>query len=226
MPLLIDFLSHTPLFENLPLEDIKIIQTHISRQRHVRGTTIYSEFDKSDSLYLIIEGVVKIQSVNEKGEETIILVLTRGDIFGLFLLTDERRPFSAIAHTDVSVASLSKRFITDNLITDPQFDLNLMKIFSHRLLSIENSLKNFGHTWSYTRLARTLLKLSSDFGTESPEGILISLPFTHGDLANLIGTSRETVTKQLHRLEMLGVIKRNGRRLFIKRNALQELLQQ
>jgi len=224
--LVIDFLSQNSLFENLPIEDLKNIQAHISRQRHVRGTTIYSEFDKSDSLYLIIEGIVKIQSVNEKGEESIILVLSKGDIFGLFLLTDERRPFSAIAQTDVTVVSLSKRFITESLITDPRFDMNLMKILSRRLLSIENSLKNFGHTWSYTRLARTLLKLSSDFGTESPDGIMISSPFTHADLANLIGTSRETVTKQLNRLEALGVIKRNGRRIFINSDAIQELLQQ
>ena len=93
-----------------------------------------------------------------------------------------------------------------------------------RLATVERGLAEFGHTWSHHRLATVLLQLSKKYGKEVPTGTLISARLTHEDLANLIGTSRETVTTQLSKLTRLGLLKREGRRFIVEKAKLTDFI--
>ena len=141
----------------------------------------------------------RILSLSDKGTETIVHILKEGAIFGELPLSEEQRAFSAVAGTDALVTVLSKGSLVELLDAIPTISRNFIRLLSKRLANVEREFGEFGHTWSFHRLARVLLRLCEEHGKETPKGTVIPLRLTHEDLANLIGTTRETVTTQMIR---------------------------
>jgi CRP-like cAMP-binding protein len=107
----------------------------------------------------------------------------------------------------------------------PTVTLNFVRLLSKRLANVERGLAEFSHTWSYHRLAKVLLRLGERYGRDVANGTLLNVRLTHEDLANLIGTSRETVTTQLNRFARLGLLKRQARRLIVNKPGLLAFIQ-
>jgi CRP/FNR family transcriptional regulator len=197
-----------------------------AERRYHQGATIFSRGDTADSLYIVKEGSVRILSLADDGTETIVHILKPGEIFGELLLSEEKRALTATAGSDVQVTVLSKGRLVELLSAIPALAKNYIRFLSRRLVNVERHFVEFGHTWSYHRLARTLLKLCADHGRETPEGTVIPLRLTHEDLANLIGTTRETVTTQLNRFRRMKLVKRQDRFLVVHRTRLEEFARQ
>ena len=89
---------------------------------------------------------------------------------------------------------------------------------------MEKVIGDFGHTWSYNRLSKVLLRLCEEHGQETPKGTLIRLHLTHEDLANLIGTTRETVTTQMIRFRRMGLVTLQDRFLVVNKHRLGEFV--
>ena len=163
-----------------------------------------------------------IGGISDKGTETIVHILKEGAIFGELLLAEEQRAFTAIAGTDALVTVLSKGSLVELLDAIPTVSKNFIRLLSKRLANVEREFGDFGHTWSYNRLAKILLRLCEEHGKETPKGTMIPLPLTHEDLANLIGTTRETVTTQMIRFRRMGLVKRQDRFLIVNKIRLKE----
>ena len=168
---------------------------------------------------------MKLVSLSEKGTQTILYILKPGDVFGELLLAHGKRSFTAIALEDVRVTLISRQRFSSLLSSVPAIALNFIRLLSKRLMKVEKELAEFGHTWSYHRLAKVLLELSEQHGMETSTGTLIELRLTHEDLANLIGTSRETVTTQLNKFERMGILHRLRRRVVVDRPRLLKFTQ-
>jgi CRP-like cAMP-binding protein len=165
---------------------------------------------------------VRILFVSEKGTETIVHILKEGAIFGELLLSEEQRAFTAVAGTDALVTVLSKGSLVELLTAIPTISKNFIRLLSKRLAKVEMDFGDFGHTWSYNRLKKVLLQLCEEHGKETPKGTVIPLRLTHEDLANLIGTTRETVTTQMIRFRRMGLVKRQDRFLVVNKPRLEE----
>jgi CRP-like cAMP-binding protein len=165
---------------------------------------------------------VRILSLSDKGTETILHILKPGAIFGELLLSEERRALTAVAGTDVVVTVLSKGSLVELLSSVPTIARNFIRLLSRRLAKVEKEFADFGHTWSYHRLSKVLLQLCEEHGQETPKGTLIPLRLTHEDLANIIGTTRETVTTQLNKFRRMGLVKLQDRFLVVNRKRLEE----
>ncbi|MBI3780170.1 MAG: Crp/Fnr family transcriptional regulator [candidate division NC10 bacterium] len=223
MPL--TFLTAGELFQGISRAEDQKISSLCSEKRYRRGTTIFSEGDPSDALYVLKTGLVKLISHSEeKKMEMILHILKPAEIFGELLLSEETRPFAAIAIEDVLVTVISQEHFLELLSSVPTVALNFVTLLSKRLARVEKVLADSGHTWSYHRLAKVLLQLSEKYGEEVPRGTLIKLRLTHQDLANLIGTTRETATTQLNRFERMGLLTRHGRHLIITPSRLTEFI--
>lgn len=216
-----EIINKTELFEGLSKEDVFKIATICSEKIFKKNSRVFSEGDSPDTLYLLEKGYVKIVSLSEGGKETILNILSPGDIFGEFLLVADKRPFDAVVVQDAGVLVITKEALMQLITSQPTVALNFIKILSKRLIETKRLLADFSHTWSYHRLARTLIKISELHGREVPGGTLITLRLTHEGLANMIGTSRETVTMQLKRLKRMDIIKIQNRHIIIiNRNKL------
>jgi CRP/FNR family transcriptional regulator, cyclic AMP receptor protein len=108
------------------------------------------------------------------------------------------------------------------LASIPTVSKNFIRLLSKRLAKVEKEFGDFGHTWSYDRLSKILLQLCEEHGRETPGGTLIPLRLTHEDLANLIGTTRETVTNQMIRFRRMGLVKNQDRFLVVNKTRLKE----
>jgi CRP/FNR family transcriptional regulator len=168
--------------------------------------------------------MVKLSSLSDKGRETILHILKPDEVFGELLLSEQQRAFTAVTLEDSLVMIISKESFVELLSIVPAIALTFIRLLSKRLASVERDLAEFGHTWSYHRLARVLLQLAEDYGKEVPNGTLINIRLTHEDLANLIGTSRETVTTQLNRFTRMGLLKRDARRFIVAKSKLTDFV--
>jgi len=195
-----------------------------TERRFPAGKTIFSKGDPADSLCILRDGFVRLVSISEQGAETILHLLKPDTILGELLLSEELRAFTAVAESDAVISFLPKAGLLKFLTSSPAGSLNFIRLLSSRLARVEKTFAEFGHTWSYHRLGRALLRLAEDHGEKTPEGTVVGLRVTHEDLANLIGTTRETVTNQLGKFRRLGFLKK-GRRLVLNVDRLSRFVQ-
>ena len=218
------FLKGVELFEGVSQDEAERISSLCAERRYLKRATIFSESDASDALYIVKVGLVKLVSVSEKGTETILHILKADEIFGELFLAEGQRPFTAVAIGDVLVSVISRENFLILLSSVPTVGVNFARLLSKRLMKVEKGLAEFSHSWSYHRLAKVLLGLSEKHGEEVPTGSLITLRLTHEDLANLIGTTRETVTTQINKFVRMGLLRRQERQFIVNRSRLTEFI--
>jgi len=214
------------MFQGIAQADLEGIARLFTERKYPKGATIFERGDRGEALYVVKEGLVKLAAHSGRGTVTILHLLPPGAIFGEILLSEEKRAFTALAETDALVSVLPKQGLVHLLSTVPAFSMNFIHLLSRRLAKVEMELAGFGHTWSYHRLAKVLLKLGAEHGVKTPKGISLTLRLTHEELANLIGTTRETVTTQLGRFRRMGLIRREGKTLLLDGAGLRKLTQE
>jgi CRP/FNR family transcriptional regulator len=218
-------LGMAELFQGLESGDLRKVAELVEERRYPRGATIFGRNDPSDSLFALEQGLVKLVARSQAGAGTILYLLRPVDIFGELLFSEDKRHFDAVAVTDVLAAVLSRKRFAALISSIPAVALNFIRILSRRLVHVEKGVSEFSHTWSYHRLAKVLLQLCEEHGEASSRGVQIGLPLTHADLADMIGTTRETVTNQLNRFKRMGlVVAAKGRRLLVDRVRLMDFL--
>jgi len=220
MPLSIN--TAVELFQGISEAEAQRVERLCTERRYPEGAPIFSKGDPANALYIVKDGKVRILSLSDKGTETIVHILKEGAIFGELLLSEEMRFFTAVAGTDAVVTVLPKGNLVELLASIPTISKNFIRLLSKRLAKVEKEFGDFGHTWSYDRLSKILLQLCEDHGKETPTGTMISLRLTHEDLANLIGTTRETVTTQMIRFRRMGLVNRQDRFLVVNKARLKE----
>lgn len=204
-------------------------QTEVARRcvekTYRKGRVIFSVGDPPDALYLLREGRVKLRLLTPEGQESIVQMFRPGDVFGEILLALPQHAFEAVALEEVRVAVLSRDQLLGLLQSVPLFGMNFIRLLSARLAEARQDLASFGHAGASRRLARTLLRLAAQEGERTPGGrICLPRPVTHETLANLIGTTRETVSVQMRRFARAGLLAYKGRTLLLRTERLQALL--
>ncbi len=212
------------LWEGLSPEEREQVARFCPERRFPKGSTIFAPGDAPDALYVMIAGLVTLSHVSESGQESILRVFGPGDVFGELLLTVSARPFVATALVDCVVTVIPGKTFLQLLSTIPRIGFNFICVLSRYLAQMALDRGQSSHKWASQRLALTLLKLAAAHGVEGEAGAAIALPLTHQILADMIGTSRETVTRQLGRLKRQGAVSQQGRTLIIQKARLQALV--
>ena len=212
------------LWEGLSPEEYERVARLCPERRFSGGSTIFAPGDAPDALYVLRSGLVTLSHLSEGGQESILRVFGPGDVFGEILLTIPARPFLATALTASVVTVIPAKTFRHLLSTIPRIGFNFTCVLSRRLTEMALDRAQASHKWSAERLALTLSKLGAAHGVKEGAGTAITLPLTHQILADMIGTSRETVTRDLRRLKRQGVVSQRGRILVIKIARLKALL--
>ena len=212
------------LWKGLSRAEREQVERVCLQRRFGKGSTIFAPGDLPDALYVMMSGLVTLSHVSEGGEESILRVFGPGDVFGELLLTVRARPFRATALTVCMVTVIPGEMFLRLLSTIPQVGLNFIGVLSRHLTEMALDRGQSSHKWSLQRLGLALLKLGATHGLEEEAGTAIALPLTHQILADMIGTSRETVTRHLARLRRGGVVSQRGRTLLIQVPRLRALV--
>ncbi len=192
-------LALLPLFDQLQPEELKELFKRLKRRIYKTGETIFHKDDTGTTMYIIAEGSVKISVPSETGAELILSFLGRGDSFGELSLFDGK-PRSAtvtcVIPTEVYV--LFRDDFIDYVDKYPRLALNVITSLSQRLRRTDNLVEDVVFLDIPARLAKKLLELSTTYGKPKENGVVeIDLRLTQLDIANMLGTTRESINRQL-----------------------------
>ncbi|MEE2657557.1 MAG: Crp/Fnr family transcriptional regulator [Candidatus Latescibacterota bacterium] len=210
------FLRQVPLFDCLGDAEIEALWKLTFARTFDHGQLIIMANEPGDSLFIIRSGQVKVSLIHEDGKEFILSLLGEGEVFGeLALLDDRPRSASVTAMVKTELVMLKRADFQALLGRVPQIAVSLLEELAARLRRTDDQVEGLALLDVHNRVAKTILRLASDSGEDTAEGILVRRRPTHQQLANMSGTTRETVTRALKQLEQDGYIRCEGRRLLI-----------
>lgn len=201
-----EFLRSLSLFAGLPDVDLAKVSAVIRERRYRRGTIIFNEGDPGDAIYFVKEGKVRVTRLAAGGQEQVINVWLPGAAVGLVVLAD-KAPYPATAQVieDAVLFAIRVDEFLQLLPESGQLAANTFKAVGQRLRLARDTAHDLAVYSTHGRLASLLLKTAEDRASER-----FSLGLTHHDLAGMIGTSRETVTRVLADFRRTGCIKVEG----------------
>ncbi|EOT2913402.1 Crp/Fnr family transcriptional regulator [Clostridium perfringens] len=207
------------IFSTLSTEELLKIVNMTEHKSFEENDVLCREGEKSDKLFLIREGRVKICKITKEGKEQIVYVLSKGDFFGEnnIFTSNNISNFSAYAITDVKLCILKKENLEKILIQNPEISLKIIQEMADRINSAENLAQTLATRDVEARLATVLIEFMNKYGQKKEEGIYINLPLNREQIANYCGITRETVSRRLSKFDKLGIIKLQGNKgLIIK----------
>lgn len=189
-------LRSVPLFSQLPEEDLRAFATLTRERTYPKGSVIVFEDDPGDTLYLVADGQVKVVLIGEDGREVILSVLGEGTFFGEMALLDDRpRSAHVIAMEDSILLLLRRDDFQARLRQSPAVAISLLSELSGRLRLADEKIGALVLLDVNGRVAALLLRLAQDEG-----GDRITKKLTHNTIAQMIGSSRETVSRTMRNL--------------------------
>ncbi len=211
-----DFLRRVPLFDALGSSEIDALAELAFTRSFTKGQLIILVAESGDSLFIIRKGQVKVSLLHEDGREFILSLLGEGEFFGeLALLDDRPRSANVVATEDTELIILKRTDFQELVNRVPAIAVSLLEELAGRLRRTDEQVGGLALLNVYSRVAKTILRMASDSGVETSEGVLIEHRPTHQQLANMAGTTRETVTRALKQLEDEGYIHCRGREILI-----------
>jgi CRP-like cAMP-binding protein len=221
-----EILKTVPLFSGLDHQELESIYAITHQKTYPKGSVIFLEGDPGDALYLILSGEVKIMILGFDGREFILSFLRSGDFFGEMSLFDNRPRSATVMTTEESTfLVLHKHEFVHQIKHSSSILFKFILVLCGRLRETDEKLGNLALLDVHTRISKALLTLAKDTGTPVADGsIIIPKRPTHQDLANMVGTSRETVTRVLNELEKREYIRLSGRRVVVNKKLLDQLI--
>jgi CRP-like cAMP-binding protein len=211
-----EVLAKVPLFSGLPDEERQRLSALLRVRRYARGEVIFLEGDQGTALCLIAEGRIRIQLTGTDGREVVINVYGPGEIFGEFAVLDgEPRSADAIAQEASRVYWLQRDDFEAFLNNHPRAAMTMLASLSRRLRHTTRVVQDATFRDVPARLARVLLDLAARNGQAVEPGIRIESRLTQGELAAMVGASRETVNRALRGFEQRGLIRWEANRILI-----------
>jgi CRP/FNR family cyclic AMP-dependent transcriptional regulator len=211
-------LRNHPIFSKLPRAMIERLGSILTKRKAQRGSTIFRKGDAGTELIVVHSGTVKISAPAADGREAVLNVIHEGEIFGEIALLDGRpRTADAIAMTDCDLMVIERREFIALVRQQPEFALKLIEILCARLRRTSEQVEDMMFLDLRTRLAKVILRLADEAGGASPRKI----PVTQREISQIIGTSRESVNKQLRSWARAGWIRlERGRIVVLRPSAL------
>lgn len=212
-------LRSVPLFRGLSPKQLVSIHAVAQTREFAKEAVLFREGDTGDSLYLIVSGRVRAVLMAEDGREVILAYLGPGEIVGEMALfnPDERRTATVVAAEPSTLLILSGHKIMEVLAQNPPIAISLLRTLTQRLRDTSNRIANLIFLDTFSRVGRYLLTLAEREGRRLADGsFLVSRP-PHHEIAEFIGSSRETVSRALKELEHQGLIKVVGKKVILYR---------
>ena len=201
---------------HLRLEDFEREGVRVAERRYAARDTLFVPGDPDGQLYFLLEGTVRLYRLYGGHKEATIALLKDGGVFGE--LTLEGAPWQtsfAEAVTDTRVLTVRKPLLTEAIKRSPEFALKLFGSFSERLRQSDEVIESLLERGVSARLATLLSHLGERFGEPDGTGTVLKMRLTHQDLANMIFSTREAVSKVMSEFQRDGLIEVRNRTISV-----------
>lgn len=213
----VEILKRIPAFSQLEEADMQEISKITIERNFRKGAIIFMEGDPGEAFYFIKSGKVKVYKTTPDGREHIFTILSEGGVFAEVTLFNEiPYPASAEVLEDAEIGMIKNKELEDLIRRNAEIALQIIKVFSKKLFSSQQKVKELALGDTYMRIAKTLITFAEDHGVETSSGVEIRLNISRQELANMIGTARETVSRALSQFKKEGSIDIEGKKIIIK----------
>ena len=213
-PEAIESLRSISLFAGVTSDQLEAVAQLLIERRFPKHKTIVEEGTPGDYMYVIVEGRVKVTKLSGDGREKILELLEVGDFFGeMSLLDDAPRSASVKALADVRILALARNDFLSLLSRSPDLALSVIQELTRRLRQVDEQASSLSFQRVKERTQGLLVRLAKD--DCGREGRRMTQPLTHQQIADMIGTSRETVTRAVKGLKQEGWLEQEGKHYLV-----------
>lgn len=207
-------LRQVPLFAHVDDKTLSRLEGIAVKRTYPRNTILISKGDASDHLFVVLSGKLKVTVADDSGKEIIISWLGAGDYFGEISLIDgESRSATIITAEASEVMTISRVDFHRILKSSPALMFDLLKVLARKVRIATEKLESLAFDDVYGRLAKLLTQMAKP----QDNRWIVQERFTHQDIADMIGSSREMVSRILKDLEVGGYISIDKKRITINR---------
>jgi CRP/FNR family cyclic AMP-dependent transcriptional regulator len=217
------FFRKFALFAELDDRELAAIAAVAKSRHYAKDDVIFHADESGDVFCLIREGQVKVTMISPEGKEIILSLLGPGDFFGeMSLLDDEPRSATVVATEVLDLVTIWRSDFLQILQENFSITRKVLAELSRRLRSASNRIESLATMDVYGRLARFFLELAQDSGKSLDNGYVAVTRPTHQAIANMIGTSRETVSRLIHDLMRQNLLLSEGKTIYLRKTALDQ----
>jgi CRP/FNR family cyclic AMP-dependent transcriptional regulator len=219
-----ELLAKVSIFAGLDAPGLGIVERSLKLREFSEEALIVSHEEPGDALFILASGRVKVVLYGESGREMILSTFRQpGEFFGeMSLLDDEPRSANVIAVEDSALYVLDRRSFNRCVQENPAVALAVLAELSRRLRRADEIIGNLALLDVHGRVAHLIRELARNEGQETDEGVVIRQRPSQSELAAMVGTSRETVSRALSEFQRRGLLEMEGRRILVRRSFLDE----
>jgi len=211
-----EFLSYVPIFSVLPAETLTMIEKIGTIKMYKKNDVVLMEEEAGTALFVIVKGKVKVARSSNDGREVILTILSESDFFGEMAILDGLTRSATVTSIEESELFLIQRNDFLNLLREfPEISISLLQELTKRLRSADAKIKALSLKDAEGKVATVILQLADDIGKIKHGKVEIEKLPLQQDLANMAGTSRETISRTLHSFAKKGLIELDGTKLSI-----------
>lgn len=212
----INILKSIPLFSELSEKDLEKILQVGNRKHYHKENLILIEEEIGSSMFVILDGRVKISRISDDGREVILSIMSEGDFFGeMSLLDGHTRSANVTAIDDSELLVIRREEFLRMLHEYPQIAINLLKELAQRIRKGDEHIKSLSLQDAKGRVANTLLRIAEDYGVFRKGQVEINELPLQQDLANMAGTSRETISRVIKTLIQQSYLRKERGKIII-----------
>jgi CRP-like cAMP-binding protein len=213
----IDMLHKASLLRGLADLELQAVLAEAQMQQLADGAFFFLESDPAEKSYILLSGKVKLGQVTEVGQQVILGYLIPGRVFGIIsILKQVSYPVSAQAVGECRALAWDQATMNRLMDACPRIGLNALRIMAGQIREFQNTIRDLSTKRVEQRIARAMLRLARQSGRKIEAGVLIDLPLTRQDLAEMTGTTLYTVSRVLTDWEAQALIESKRQRVVIR----------
>lgn len=210
-------LTKIELFQGLSTRDLDVILAESQETTYDEDSFVFYQDDPAERIFVLKSGRIKLYQLSDDGQQVLMRVMTPGMMFAAISLVEGAvYPVSAEAAASSRVIFWSQKTLLGLMQRYPQLALNAIKVLAGHVREFQNRYRELATERVERRLARNVLRLASQTGRKTDEGVLLDLPLTRQDLAEMSGTTLFTVSRILTQWESQGLVLAGREKLVIR----------
>ncbi len=205
-------------FKDLPANQLQTVIQAAHHRRVSQDAYFFRQGDLATVFYILIEGEAKLTQLTPDGHQVLMCFVNPGEGFGVIsALNSASHPLSAQAVTDCKALAWDEETLTRLMESFPRLAINALQMVSQHHQELQNRYLELATERVERRIAHAVLRLVQQAGQKVEQGILINLPLSRQDLAEMTGTTLYTVSRIISRWEEQGIARTGRKRLLIRR---------
>lgn len=204
------------LFAELKEEEIEILLERCNKEKLKKGEILFCERDLVNNIYIVLKGKVTLFRYSEVGQKRVIYILNTDEIINEVIFDNLPASINCEAFEESVILSFKKEDLLEIMESNFSFNKRILNSMGRKIRRLYRQLKNVVPIKIDKKLAAKLWKLSKDYGVEVEEGILIDLNISITYIADMLGTTRETVSRSMNILQKEGLIEYKDKKIIVK----------